>query len=287
MAILDRDSSIRLERIIEETSTVYSLPLFYERLNEVINHPKSSIADISRIITEDQGLTVKLLKLANSPMFGYYAKIESITKAVTIIGTQPLRDLALAVSVMDVFRNIPEELMNMRSFWHHCISCGTIARNLAIYLHERNVERFFVAGMLHDIGQLILCTSIPDVVGAMIEECRAQETIYYEEEKKCLGFDHTDIGASLLSKWKIPAAILDPVACHHKPAAAEQYPLETAVVHLSDIICQAMQWGRTGAQVVPPLDEAAWERINIPVSILGVILKQSELQLEDAMAILA
>jgi len=285
MAILDRDSSLRLEKIIEETSTVYSLPYFYERLNEVINHPKTSIDDIARIIIEDQGLTVKLLKLANSPMFGYYAKIESIAKAVTIIGTQPLRDLALAVSVMDIFKNIPEELMNMRSFWRHSISCGAIARNFAIYLHERNVERFFVAGMLHDIGQLILCTSIPDVVSAMIEECKAQESIFYEEEKKCLGFDHTDIGAALLSKWKIPTAILDPVACHHKPAASEQYPLEAAVVHLSDIICQAMQLGRTGAQVVPPLDETAWKRINIPVNILGVIIKQSESQLEDALAI--
>jgi len=285
MAILDRDSSLRLEKIIEETSTVYSLPYFYERLNEVINHPKTSIDDIAKIITEDQGLTVKLLKLANSPMFGYYAKIESIAKAVTIIGTQPLRDLALAVSVMDIFKNIPEELMNMRSFWRHSISCGAIARNFAIYLHERNVERFFVAGMLHDIGQLILCTSIPDVVSAMIEECKAQESIFYEEEKKCLGFDHTDIGAALLSKWKIPTAILDPVACHHRPAAAEQYPLEAAVVHLSDIICQAMQLGRTGAQVVPPLDETAWKRINIPVNILGVIIKQSESQLEDALAI--
>jgi HD-like signal output (HDOD) protein len=285
MATLNRDSSLRLEKIIEETSTVYSLPYFYERLNEVINHPKTSIDDIARIIIEDQGLTVKLLKLANSPMFGYYAKIESIAKAVTIIGTQPLRDLALAVSVMDIFQNIPEELMNMRSFWRHSISCGAIARNLAIYLHERNVERFFVAGMLHDIGQLILCTSIPDVVNGIIGECKAQESIFHEEEKKCLGFDHADIGAALLSKWKIPAAILDPVACHHKPAAAEQYPLEAAVVHLSDIICQAMQLGRTGAQVVPPLDEAAWKRINIPVNILGVILKQSESQLEDALAI--
>ncbi len=287
MAIHDRSGSISLEKIIEETSTIYSLPCFYEQLNEAINHPRTSITDIAGIITQDQGLTAKLLKLANSPMFGYYSRIESITKAVTIIGTQQLRDLALAFSVMEIFRNIPEELMNMGSFWRHAISCGVIARNLAIYLHERNVERFFVAGILHDVGQLMLCTSIPDMVRAVIGKCMGQGTTYHKEEQTCLGFDHADAGLALLSKWKIPTAILDPVACHHKPYAAEQYPLEAAVVHLSDIICHAMEFGRTGEQGVPPLDEAAWERINVPVSVLAIVLKQSEAQLEDALAVLS
>src|ERR671924_2002332 len=98
MASPDR-AAMTLERLVDETSTVYSLPFFYERLNEAINHPRSSVADIARIITEDQGLTARILKLANSPMFGYFAKVDSITKAVTIIGTQQLRDLALAASV--------------------------------------------------------------------------------------------------------------------------------------------------------------------------------------------
>jgi len=114
--------------LIDRTSTVYSLPLFYERLNEAINHPRTSIDDIARIITEDQGLTARLLRLANSPMFGYFGNVGSINKAVTIIGTQQLRDLALAASVMGVFKGVPEELLSMATFWRHSIACGIIAR---------------------------------------------------------------------------------------------------------------------------------------------------------------
>src|SRR6185369_4373539 len=120
------DFPLTLDRLVDETSTVYSLPLFYERLNETINHPRSSIDDISKIITEDQGLTARLRRLANSPMFGCYARVDSITKAVTTIGTQQLRDLALAASVMGVFKGIPDDLLNMTSYWRHCIACGII-----------------------------------------------------------------------------------------------------------------------------------------------------------------
>lgn len=286
MAMPERRGAISLERIIDETLTVYSLPCFYERLNEAINHPKSSITDIAHIISEDHGLTARLLKLANSPMFGYYSRIESISRAVTIIGTQPIRDLALAVSVMDSFRGIPQELMSMESFWRHGISSGIIARNLAIYLHERNVERFFVAGILHDIGQLILCTAIPEQVRSIILKCGEYGMLYSDGEKELLDFDHGDVGMALLSRWKIPASIQDPVAFHHRPSVASRFPLETVIIHLADIISHAMEFGRTGERLVPPLDEAAWERITIPVNALPAILKQSEAQLEDVFTIL-
>src|SRR5512136_560863 len=131
MSNADIPKEYSLEWLVNETESVYSLPLIYERLTEVINHPRSSIEDITRVITEDQGLTARLLKLANSPMFGYFSKVDTINKAVTIIGTQQLRDMALAVSVMEIFTNIPKELINMKLFWQHSIACGIVARVLA------------------------------------------------------------------------------------------------------------------------------------------------------------
>jgi HD-like signal output (HDOD) protein len=283
---MDRNESITIDSIVERTRTVYSLPYFYERLNETINHPRSSITDISRIITEDQGLTVRLLKLANSPMFGYYAKVDSITKAVTIIGTQQLRDLALAASVIGIFTGIPENLMNMASFWRHCISCGIIARTIGSCLRESNVERYFVAGILHDVGQLVLCTAAPELAANLLRECREREELFHSSELRSMGFDHAELGGALLKAWKIPANISEPVACHHAPQSALQNPLESAVVHLSDIICQAMELGQGGEWCVPPLDSSAWERLGIPVSMIATILKQSESQLKETFAIL-
>lgn len=285
MAFADRPI-YTLEWLVDRTSTVYSLPLFYERLNEAINHPRTSIDDIAKIITEDQGLTARLLRLANSPMFGWFGKVDSINKAVTIIGTQQLRDLALAASVMGVFTGIPPELLNMASFWRHSVACGIIARTLATWRRETNVERFFVAGILHDVGQLMMATTIPPVVMEMIEQSRTTRQPYHLTEHARLGFDHADAGGALLRSWKIPANIADPVEFHHHPGRAEQFPQEAAIIHLSDIICQAMEYGQTGEWCVPALDAGSWDRLGMSPHQLDTIIKQAEPQLEETFSIL-
>ena len=286
MAAVNTEYPVTLEWLVSETHTVYSLPLFYERLTATINHPSSSIADIAKIITEDQGLTARLLKLANSPMFGYYSEIDSIHKAVTIIGTQQLRDMALAVAVIELFTNIPEELINMKSFWQHSIACGIIARALAVYRREPNVERFFAAGMLHDVGQLVMCTTIPDSVRRMLRISEEQDALHSSTELAHLGFTHAMVGGSIFRKWKLPISIAEPVACHHTPAKAQMFPLEAAVIHLADIICLAMALGSSGERLIPPLNPLAWNRLNIPPSALASIVKQAEPQLEETFAIL-
>jgi HD-like signal output (HDOD) protein len=275
-----------LQRIVNQTESVYSLPIIYERLTSVINHPRSSIADITRIISEDQGLTARLLKLANSPLFGYFSKIDSIGVAATIIGTQQLQALALAVSVMEVFTGIPEELICMKSFWRHSIACGTIARALAIYRREANVERVFAAGLLHDVGRVVMCSTIPEIVNETVNASRIENLLLFSAEEARLGFNHAAVGGGLLTRWRIPMSIAEPVACHHAPLTAEKFPIEAALIHLADIICQALALGFTGEYFVPSLEPLAWERLEIPAGSLATIVKQVEPQLAETLAIL-
>src|SRR5512136_649737 len=212
MSNADIPKEYSLEWLVNETESVYSLPLIYERLTEVINHPRSSIEDITRVIGEDQGLTARLLKLANSPLFGYFSRIDSIGKAATIIGTQQLQSLALAVSIIEVFHTVPEDLVNMKTFWQHSIACGITARALAVYRREANVERVFAAGLLHDIGRLVICTAIPELFTRMLIACRDENNLLYRTEEGELGFTHATFGGRLLEKWHIPASIAEPVA---------------------------------------------------------------------------
>lgn len=278
-------NAITVEWLVEKTAAVYSLPLSYERLTGVINHPRSSIADIAGVIIEDQGLTARLLKLANSPMFGYFSRIDSVSKAVMIIGMQQLRDMALAVSVMELFSGIPKDLISMRSFWQHSIGCGIIARALAVHLREANVERYFATGILHDIGRLVLCTTLPDMVLEMLLVSRENESLLYQTETSMLGFTHAAVGGAILERWKIPAAIVEPVSCHHDPGSAGHYPLEAAVIHLADIVCNGLQFGCSGERYVPPLNPAAWDRLNIPSAALSAIVRQVRQQITETFAI--
>ena len=276
-----------IDGIVEQTRTVYSLPLFYERLNEKINHPRSSLADIGQVISEDQGLTVRLLKLANSPLFGYYSNIGSITKALTVIGTQQLRDLALAVSVVGSFGGTPDGIVNMKSFWKHNIACGIVSRSIATFRREVNQERFFIAGMLHDLGLLVMCSAIPESVREILQEGRERNELQYVTEHQQLGFDHGAVGGALLAKWKIPQNISEPVAYHHAPVEALRYPLEAATIHLADLLCHTMGYGLTVNAHIPPLDNSAWDLLDIPVSQLETIIKRSETQIEETCAILS
>jgi len=272
-----------LESIVNSASTVYSLPLIHDRLTQAINNPRASISDITLIISEDQGLCFRILKLANSPMFGYHKNIDTITKAATIIGTQQLRDLSLAISVIGIFKDIPEDIITMTSFWKHSISCGIVARILASYRREPNVERFFVAGILHDIGQLILCTSIPLILRNLLKQSKESDRMLYEVQRSELGFDHAEVGGELLKKWKIPLLISEPVSCHHDPLHATIYPQDTALLHVSDLIAHALQAGSSGENCLPPLNTEAWEILNISESSIAGIVQQADTQIEQTM----
>jgi HD-like signal output (HDOD) protein len=287
MANADNPMEYTLDRLVNETEDVYSLPLIYERLTEVINHPRSSIEDITRVISEDQGLTARLLKLANSPLFGYFSRIDSIGKAATIIGTQQLQAMALAVSVMEVFTGIPENLVNMKTFWQHSIACGITARALAIYRREANVERVFAAGILHDVGRLVICTTMPQFFTGLLIAGREEKALLFRMEEESLGFTHAEIGGKLLEKWRIPASIAEPVACHHSPGKARKFPLEAAFIHLADIICKSLGLGFNGERFVPPLESSSWEHLDISPAALEEVVKHVEPQMADTMAILA
>lgn len=276
-----------IESLVNDTAEVYALPQIYDRLNLVINHPRSSVTDITRILSEDAALCSRILRLANSPMFGYHAKIDSISNAVTVIGTRQLRDMALAVSVMGVFKGIPETLINMASFWQHSITIAIVARILATCRREANVERFFVAGILHDIGELILCTQAPELVKEMAAASSVSTAPHFAIQRSTLGFDHADLGGELLKFWRIPLNISEPVACHHDPERARNCATEASIMHVADVIGHAMQVGCSGEQSVPPLDQRAWDRLAVPVAMLPTILAQADSQLSETLTILS
>jgi HD-like signal output (HDOD) protein len=157
---------------------VSSLPMIHVRLDEAINNPKKSLADIANIIREDPGLTARLLRIVNSAFYNFPTKVETISQAVTIVGNQQLSALALATSAMNMFRGIPGNLVSMDSFWRHSVGCGLAARVVATYRREPNAERFFVAGMLHDIGRPVLYSKISDDAREAILLAKADRGLY-------------------------------------------------------------------------------------------------------------
>ena len=278
---MSAEITVSLEELLSDVSSVPSLPMLYSRLDEAINHPRSSISDIAKVLSEDQGLAARILKLANSPLFGYFSKIDTITQAVTIIGIQQVRDLALAISVIGLFKGLPEDLITMERFWRHSIGAALAARVLATSQRETNLERFFVAGILHDIGRLVLFTQLPDMCREMIETSRNEQLCLYEVERQRLGFDHADVGGALLRRWKLPLRVAEPVEFHHRCNQAGQFPRESAVLHCADLLAHALEPNESGDSTVPPLIPGSWERLSMSPFQLSPIVTQIDHQLDE------
>jgi putative nucleotidyltransferase with HDIG domain len=275
------ETTITIDLLLNDVSSVPSLPILYSRLDETINHPRSSIADIAKILSEDQGLAARVLKLANSPLFGYFSRIDTITQAVTIIGIHQVRDLALAISVMGLFKGLPEDLISMERFWRHSIGTALTARVLATSQRETNLERLFVAGILHDIGRLVMFIRIPDICREMLTTARDEQLCLYDVERRRLGFDHADVGGALLRRWKLPIRVAEPVEFHHRCNQAGQFPRESAILHCSDLIAHALEFGSSGDNLVPLLTPGAWERLAMSTFQLPALVSQIESQFDE------
>ncbi len=264
--------------LVDGNVKVTSLPVIFDRITEVINKPLSSFKDIANVISEDQGLTASLLRIANSAFYGFPSKIETVSDAVRLIGIQQVRDLVFATSVRRLFRPSPKDLIDIESFWRHSIACGILARILATLRHEGNVERYFVAGIIHDIGRLIIFTKIPDISRRVLLTYKSSDKLLYIVEREILGFDHAEVGNLLLKKWKLPIRLQEMVANHHNPSRSSDYSMEASIIHVSDIIAHAMQFGSSGEQYVPQLNTQAWAKIEFTKGNLSRIFKLADMQ---------
>ena len=239
------------------------------------------MSDIASIIDKDSGLTARLLRLANSAYYGFSNEIDSVKRALVCIGTREIQNLVLCTSIINLFRGIPEKLINMRSFWQHSIACGITAKCMSTYVQAVNPDHLFIAGLLHDIGRLLICKYMPNKASQILGRNRQNHELCHRVEKDVLGYDHSEVAHILLTKWNIPRNIREGVSFHHNPLKAERYANNAAIVHLSDIIVHSMQLGNSGEAFVPSLEPKAWEAIRLKASMLSSIMHQMRIRYDE------
>ena len=267
--------------VVRNVKTIASLPAIFERINAVANHPRSSLGDVAAVISQDVGLTARLLKLVNSAYFGFPSKIDNVTQACVVAGTKNIRQLALATSVAEVFKSIPPSLLNMRSFWQHSVGCAMAARSLALMGGLLDADRHFVAGMLHDVGRLAMLQIMADDLAAFVRDARSAARPTHALEKERLGFTHADVGEALLAAWGLPQARSDLVAAHHVPMASRSGLREAAPLHLADVVAHALCLGESGNPFVPPPDFRAWDALGLEPGALPRLAAEIEGQFEE------
>ena len=263
-----------------------SLPEVVMRAIELVNDPEASAIDIGRVLSEDSALTARLLKIVNSPFYGFPSRIDTVSRAITVIGTLDLLDLILATSVVKMFSGVPNDLVSMDSFWKHSLYGGVVARLLAARSKQPNVEHFFVAGLLHDLGSLVIYRKMPELAREALLRARYNGMVLQQAEQELLGFDHAMVGAELMRMWKLPASLVEAVEFHHNPSQSPNNPLIASVVHVADVIASAIRSGAGASEAAPPLDPAAWDKIGLPALAIEALLLEADQQFGDAQSMI-
>jgi len=263
-----------VKRLNKREIVLPEIPSVVFELNEVIANPLSSADHIARVVNRSPSLTALLLKIVNSSFYGFPSKIDKVSHAVTLIGTREISGLALGISILSIFKNIPKEMIDMYSFLKHSLACGILSRILAAQKNFGQTEQLFVSGLLHDLGRLILYLYFTEESRNILSRARRGNKLLYKEEHDYLGCDHAQVGKQLMEQWKLPLILENNVLYHHIPSKAQQ-PIPATIVHLADIVVNSLGIGSSGERFVPPLDTAAYENLDLPLSGLDTAIGQT------------
>jgi len=259
-----------VKRRVKRIKNLPTLPGIVQKISSMVESPHTSSADVGRLISQDQVLSAKVLRMANSAFFGMSRKISSITQALVILGFDVVKGLVLTSSVFEMMKQ------SMVGLWEHSVGCAAAAGVIARRLGRPDAEEILVAGLLHDLGKVVLSLEMPKEMAAIMKAAQTKQISFYEAEGEVLGFNHQDVGLWLSEHWNLPDNLSEPMRYHHQPERATNAPQETAIVHLADIIIRAKGFGFGGDDFVPPLSAPAWKILGLKTKDFGGLIDELE-----------
>ncbi len=277
------------EEIVDEIGAMVSLPAAAVRVCSLAEDPDATGAMFESVILTDVALTARLLRLANSPTLGLSAKVNTVSRAVTVLGIRAVRDLALGVAAVHSFARIPSNLVTMEDFWTHSMLCGVAARELAARTERRrHAETAFVEGLMHDVGQLLLFRARPD-------ESREALLLWVDDpgdsslldcERRVLGYDHCEVGAVLARRWHLPPELQTCIEFYAQPERAIQHRFDAAIVCLADRLATLVEIESENLEDAGPLPEAAWRLSGARPDWVPEVVAAARAQLQEVRALL-
>ncbi len=235
---------ISLQEIISRVEDIPTLPYTITKIIQLTDDANSTVQDIEREVLRDQSLTTKILRLANSAYYGYPRTISTISQATVLLGFQTVRSMALSATVSNILdKELPGYALERKALLRQSQACAMISRFLAKKVRFSKAENAYVAGLLRDIGKVILNYYITDQYQQVIDKVETEGVTFLEAEEAILGFNHAEVGAKIAEKWNLPEELVEAIAYHHTPEKARINEKMTAIVHISDAVVMMMGIG--------------------------------------------
>jgi len=278
------------ENLVKGVVKLISLPEIYIRVTQLLEDENHNARQLGDIISHDPALTARILRIVNSAYYSLAVKIEVVSRAVSVIGEDDLRNLVLATSAVDTFSRIPNQLIDIDLFWRHSVHTGIVARLLSRHCNILHGERLFVAGMLHDIGKLILYYKEPELSQKVLIQAADSDGRLFNAENEIIGFNHSDVGAALIEAWQLSDTLKEVVAHHHTPLKATNYPIETSIVHIANCIVESIspdvEMNEHLLDDYPAFEPQTLEITGLDLKILPRLMDQAWEQAADVLDII-
>ncbi len=269
-------------------SSIFSLPEVAFRINELIDSGEASNEELEKTVLHDPAITAKILKFANSAYFGFSGQVETISRAISLVGHKELQNLVIATSVTSTFKGISSDLVDMESFWHHSVTCGVVARLLAVNIESR--ERFFIAGLLHSVGKLIFFSQFPDESAKILRYKDEGEDAVVKAEREVFGFTYTELSAELLKQWRLPASIWEMVQAQYALEMEEKSKDAADILKLSVDIANHMQPGaarnRCLAEIIANSKQDDLARLGLTADVIESAMVVADLQVMEILSVI-
>ena len=258
-----------LKNHIMDTKTLPTLPNVIQKLNTLSDNDKSSVQEMAKIVSSDQALSARILRLANSPSYGFY-RVSTISNAMILLGVNVVKSLALSSSI---FAIMEKERIGL---WEHSLGVGVAANLIARKLKLPECEEIATAGLLHDIGKVIIGLKCREAERDILELVRERNIYAMDAELEILNTDHAEIGAWLSRSWFLPDKLSEPIAFHHDVAKSKHHRIKTSVVHIADVLIKASGFGNSGDSFVPQIQEVAWDTLKLNEQLVTELVDEVE-----------
>jgi putative nucleotidyltransferase with HDIG domain len=264
---------------------IEGLPPFPATHAEILKLAKSEDAsadDLAGQIQMDPSLIATVLKLANSSYYGFTKKTDSLSLAVTRLGMEEVANLIMTAQVFEKLGGMDEgEGLDIKEFWKHSVGAAFAARSIAKKL-QTEVESSFLAGMLHDVGKIVLDRFFGEYYKSVMEVIESDELAIVDAEREVLGITHADVGGQLATEWKFSNNYLYSILHHHTPRSAKRSKRLVAVIHLANHFCRKLEFGSGGDSIVPEIDQSVLDQFSLGDRGLQILEDAILEDLEDA-----
>ncbi len=255
-----------LKAKVERIKNIPTLPGVVIKVNTMIQDPNVSTEKLGQVISKDQVLSARVLKMINSSFYGFPGRISSVSHALVLLGFNVIKGMLISTSVFDMMHR------SMVGMWEHSLGTATLSGMMGRKLKEPESEEIFIAGLLHDIGKVIIKVTAPEEFEAIMNIAQEEGIYVWEAEKKILGVDHTQVADWVSKKWNLPGNIAEPMTCHHSPARSKNFSRRTAIVHLADVLIQTAGFGNGGNNFVPSLDPGILNTLEVDMGFVEEVL---------------